>query len=353
MITFINLEERNRIADALRRNQAPLGAASIDEAVDGKISYADLEKGLTIRFPFTEGMREGGRYHVKISAEDRLQGFGQLGTIPEEDKDTTVEVPADRALAFRGQQIELSWDYLEYPPEEGASPVTQLSVEGLIYKPLVDEAVGGVIPSSALSQGVNLRIRAASSLTPGALVSIYWWGSSADACFVKHLVIGPGPIEDLVLPVGPVYLTPTKNGKVRVIYTVQSTTATLTSPLLGLTVGGDLAVPEGVYVQRPEVRSGALLPPITESGRIPMRLKTQGMVPGDVAILFFVGSFLGTEFVLRHEVKPSDIAAGQIALGVPASYSSLGPDVWAWSMVHRLAGGAGGSPDLLLSLIQE
>ncbi|CAN7640607.1 hypothetical protein [Pseudomonas brassicacearum] len=45
MNTFITLKQRNRIADALRRDQAPLLPASIDEAVDGKISYANLEKG--------------------------------------------------------------------------------------------------------------------------------------------------------------------------------------------------------------------------------------------------------------------------------------------------------------------
>lgn len=345
MIKFIDLEERNRMADVFRQNQGPLLPATIDEAVDGRISYADLEKGLSIRFPFVEGMRVGGRYHVLLSAEDA--GFGLGGVIQEENQDTVVAVPADRALAFQGQEAGLVYYYLEF--DESTSPSTQYSIEGQIYKPIVDEAVNGVIPLSVLSQGVNLRIRAASSLTSGALVSVYWWGSYTDACFVRHLVIGPDPVDDLVLPVESGYLMPVKHGTVRVIYTVQSTSGSRASPVLELGVAGDLAVPEAVYQIGDDHRVAADLLPINESGNIPMLLKTQGMVVGDVAILIFVGGRQGTEFVLRHLVKASDIEAGQIRYDVPAPFLSLGSAIRVWSLVDRLAG-AIGSPDLHLYL---
>lgn len=349
MNTFITLKQRNRIADALRRDQAPLLPASIDEAVDGKISYANLEKGLTIRFPFVEGMRVGGTYLVVI--EESLEGdalFGSSGAVREENRDIVVPVPADRALDLKGQEVLLYYFYLEFEPSD--SPRTPLSIEGQIYKPIVDEAVDGVIPQSVLSQGVNLRIRAASSLTPGALVSVYWWGSSAAACFVKHLTIGPDPVEDLVVPVESTYLMPIKYGDVKVIYTVQSTTGTRTSPLLELGVAGDLVVPEAVYQVGGEQCFGAELLPIDEGGGIPMLLKTQGMVAGDVAILIFVGDRQDSEFVLRHLVKTPDIEAGQIRYGVPAPLLSLGGGARAWSLLDRLAGGAVGSPDLRLRL---
>ncbi|WP_248746919.1 MULTISPECIES: hypothetical protein [unclassified Pseudomonas] len=350
MTKFLSLKERDRVADKLRVKLEPLRAATIDQAVDGKISFADLEKGLTIRIPFVEGMSVGGRYHVFLTSWDGDGVFGVGGMIPLENQDTIVPVPPDRALAFRGQQVALYYFYLEYPPEEWKSPTVVLSVEGLIYKPVVEEAVDGVIPLSALSQGVNLRIRASSSMTQGALVSIYWWGSNADACFVKHLVIGTEPAEDLVVAVEPGYLTPIKYGNVKVIYTVLSAEGTRTSPLLELGVAGDLAVPEAVYGVGQDIRTGVDLELIQEDGGIPMRLKTQGMVAGDVAILIFVGGLLGSEFVFRHTVKASDITAGHIAYGVPASFLSLGWAVKVWSLVDRLVGGAIGSPELLLSL---
>nr|BFE92577.1 hypothetical protein GCM10020185_31130 [Pseudomonas brassicacearum subsp. brassicacearum] len=113
MNTFITLKQRNRIADALRRDQAPLLPASIDEAVDGKISYANLEKGLTIRFPFVEGMRVGGTYLVVI--EESLEGdalFGSSGAVREENRDIVVPVPADRALDLKGQEVLLYYFFI-------------------------------------------------------------------------------------------------------------------------------------------------------------------------------------------------------------------------------------------------
>lgn len=351
MSLFISLEERNRIADALHRDQAPLLEASIDEAVDGKVSYADLEMGLTIRIPFVDGMRVDGRYHAVLQSVDGPGGFGMGGTIQEANQDIVVDVPADRALEFQGQQAALYYFYLEYPVEETKSPVVVLSMEGQIYKPVVDEAVDGMIALPVVVQGVNLRIRAGSSLTSGALVSVYWWGSSADACFVKHMVIGPGPVEDLVVPVGADFLVPIKHGTVRVIYTVQSTAGTRVSPVLELGVAGDLAVPAGIHQQGQETRSVVHLSAINEGGSYPFRQLTQGMVAGDVVIFFFTGYRLGSELVIRHTVKQSDITAGLIMFGVPISYLSLQESAWVWSMVDRPEGGAVGSPDLPLFLV--
>ncbi|WP_434607039.1 hypothetical protein [Pseudomonas sp. R1-7] len=345
MTKFITLEERDRIADAFRQNQGPLLPAMIDEAVDGKIAYADLEKGLTIRFPFVEGMRTGGQYLVTLSGDDASFGIG--GYIQEENQDVVVKVPSDRALAFEGQGARLKYFYLEF--EEPTSPTTHFSVEGVTYKPGVDEAVDGVIPLAVLSQGVNLRIRAGSSMTPGALVSIYWWGSNPDACFVKHLNLAD-PVEELVMPVEPAYLMPNKYGYIKIIYTVLSTSGTWTSPFLELQVAGDLATPRAVHTEWDEYRRPARLQLIDEDGSIPMRLETQGMIEWDTAILIFVGYSRGAEFVLRHRVTASDIAAGQITFGVPVPFSSLGSSAKAWSLIERGDDEALGSPDLYMDL---
>lgn len=350
MIKYIDLEERNRIADEFRRGQGPLLPASIDEAVDGKISYADLEKGLTIRFPFVEGMRVGGPYHVLLGGSEGA-GWGMGGRIQEENQDTAVAVPADRALAFQGQEAGLTYYYFEF--DEPTSPRTQYSIGGRIFKPQVDEAVDGVIPLAVLSQGVNLRIRVGLSLTPDALVSIYWWGTNTDGCFVKHLTVGRDPVEDLVVRVEPAYLTPNKYGDVRVIYTVQSMTGSEISPLLELRIAGELAMPEPLYAYSEGGRFGAELMPIDEDGSLPMLIKTQGMVVGDVAILFFIANHRNSEFVLRHTVRDSDIAAGQIEFAVPVPFLSLGFEGKAWSIVHRQSGEAVGSPDVLLSLYSD
>lgn len=349
MTKFITQEERNRIANELRRDQAPLCPASIDEAVDGRISYADLEKGLTIRFPFVEGMRVGGRYHLFFIAEDF--SFGIDGFLQEENQDTVVVVPADTSLAFQGQEASLWYYYAEF--DEPSSPRTQYSIEGRIFKPQIDEAVDGVIPLAVLSQGVNLRIRPGSSLTPGALVTIYWWGTNTDSCFVRDLKIESNQVEDLVVRVEPAYLTSNKYGDVRVIYTVQSVTGTERSRLLELRIAGELAMPEPLYANSEGGRYGADLQAIEEDGGIPMRIKTQGMVVGDVATLFFASNHHNSEFVLRHTVSDLDIAAGEIKFAVPAPFFSMGFSGKAWSIVSRQSGKAVGSPDVLLSLILE
>ncbi|MCI0992854.1 hypothetical protein [Pseudomonas corrugata] len=346
MNKFISLEERNRIAKALRQNEGPLLAPSIDEAVDGKIPFSAMEKGLTIRFPFVDGMRVGGRYQVALHSLDLLAMFGQGGAIEEEGRDVTVEVPPERALLFQWYDAVLYYFYSEF--EDPTSPSTPLAFEGQLYPPCVDEAVDGVIPLSVQSQGVNLRLRVTSSFTPGALVSVYWWGSSADACFVKHLTIGAGPVEDLLVPVEPAYLTSIKYGSVRIIYTVQSTTGTVISRPLRLEVAGDLTVPEPFFWIRGNYPN--LLPP-DGSDIISGRIKTQGMSAGDVVVLML--SIFGMGFVRRFPVRESDISGGEILYEVPVSYLPLGTKVAIWSIVDRLAGTAAGSPDLELVVFPD
>lgn len=346
MIKYIDLEERNRIADELRQGEGPLLPASIDEAVDGKISYAALERGLTIRFPFVDGMRVGAPYQVLLSSE--AADFPPFGVIQEENQDIVVSVPNDKALAFQGQEAGLRYYYFEF--EDPLSPRTSYSIEGRIFKPIVDEAVDGVIPLAVLSQGVNLRIRPGLSLTPGALVTIYWWGTNTDSCFVRDLKIDSDQVEDLVVRVEPAYLTPNKYGDVRVIYTVQSMSGTEVSPLLELRIAGELAMPEPLYAISEGGSFGAELEAIQEGGGIPMRIKTQGMVVGDVAILFFIAYHRNSEFVLRYTVSDSDIAAGQIKFAVPAPFFMMGFEGKAWSIVYRQSGKAMGSPEVLISL---
>lgn len=348
MTNYISLEERNRIADEFHRGQGPLLPATIDDAVDGKISYAYLEKGLTIRFPFVEGMRVGGPYHLTMGSADA--GFGIGGQIQEENQDTLVAVSADQALAFQGQEASLRYYYFEF--EEPTSPLTQYSIEEgpgeRIFKPQVDEAVDGVIPLAVLSQGVNLRIKAGLSLTPDALVSIYWWGTHADGCFVKHLTVGPDPDEDLVVRVEPAHLMPHKGGRVRVICTALSTTGTQTSLLLELKVASGLAVPEAVYPVDEDLRIPAQVQPIIEEGGIPLLLKTQGMAAGDVAILMSYTVHPYTGFVRRYYVKASDIEAGQIRFSVPTWFPEDDLYIWVWGLIHRRDGGVVGSPDFFL-----
>ncbi|MDO7895556.1 hypothetical protein [Pseudomonas citrulli] len=346
MNKYIDLEERNRIADDFHRRQGPLLPATIDEAVDGKISYADLEKGLTVRFPFVEGMRVGAPYYLSLGSGGI--SFALFGQIQEENQDTVVLVPAEKAMTFQGLEISLGYRYFEF--EESAAPSTHYSVEGRIYKPIVDEAVDGVIPLEVLSQGVNLRIRSASSLSPGALVSVYWWGTHADGCFVKHLTVGPEPAEDLLVPVEPACLMPHKGGHVRVIYTVLSATGTETSLLLDLAVANDLAAPWAVYAVSGDNREAASVLPITEDGGVPMLFSTRGMVAGDVAILMFYGGQPYTEYMLRHLVKASDIEAGHLTFVAPRPLLELDLPAWVWSLVHRPDGGVVGGPDYLLTL---
>lgn len=342
----VTLQERNRIVEAFGERQELLCPASIDESVDGKISYSSLEKGLTVRFSFVEGMQKGGRYVVLLKSDEEVI-LTLPGTIPEDHKDIVVSLTADQAFAFRGQQITLQYLYSEFPPDHTFSPTTHFSVEGELYRPIVDEAVDGVIPISAVSRGVNLRIKAALSLEENAVVSVFWVGSHSEACFVKYLIVQPGQSEkDIVVPVATEFLEPNKSGHVHVIYTVHSDRGTWTSQLVRLEVAGDLEMPVATY-WAPEEMGGipARLLHIDESGKIPMQLPTQGMSEGDFASFIFVSDHFGAKFVFRLPVTRADIAEGYKRFDLPIPFTLLsGGFVTFMAIVERQSGGAVGSP---------
>ncbi|OOL37451.1 hypothetical protein [Pseudomonas sp. FSL W5-0299] len=346
MSKIVTLQERNKAVEAIGARQEPLLPASIDEAVDGKISYSGIENGMTVRFPFVDGMNKGSRYLLNFSSSDG-RALALSGTIQEDNQDIVVSLSAEQARLFSGKLV-LQYIYFDYPPDDLLSPSTCYWVEGWLYKPVVDEAVDGVIPISVVSQGVNLRIKSAMSLEENAVVSVYWIGSHSNACFVKYLIVQPGQSdEDIVIFVDREFLEPNKNGHVHFIYTVHSDRGTWTSRLMKLDVAGDLVMPTALYWAPEEVIYGspATLLKIDESGKIPMRVPTLGMSQGDLTSFIFVGAELGREFVFRLPVTSADIAQGYQSFNLPIPFSVLaGNFVTFMAVVERQSGDTVGSP---------
>lgn len=347
MVEFVTVQDRKRIVEELTGVQIVLPPASIDEAQEGFISLEQLGRGLTVRIPFFEGQQVGARFHVVVSSEDPNVAWGEPGIIETLDGDTLVSIPADRALKFRGLQLELFYIYFDADPSN--SPSATYLAEDEIYRPVVDEAEGRVIPLASVNNGVNLRLRASEALSGGALVSVYWLGTACEACLVRHLRIETDDEgKDVVLPIEPRYLRPNKYGTVQVIYTVENAGRKWISHLVELAVEGDLLIPQAVHVAGSGYYSPDELLPVDEGGRIPMKLSTHGMSAGDVVTFFFVGNTTGTSYVLRQTLAPHQIGH-DLQIGVPIRFDQLGSEVKAMSFVERLSGDIVGAPLLRLS----
>ncbi|WP_454845645.1 hypothetical protein [Pseudomonas farris] len=349
MVEFVKVQDRQRIVEAMPRVQVDLPPPSIDEAVEGVISLDQLGKGLTVRISFFEGQQVGARFHIIAETEGSNNGWGIGGTIETSDGDTLVPIPADRALAFRGQRITLYYFYLDAEPP--TSPSASYFAEDEIYRPVVDEAEGRVIPLAAVNNGVHLRLRASEALSNGSLVSVYWVGTACEACLVRHLRIeADDDGKDVVLPIEPRYLRPNKYGTVQLIYTVENAGRKWISSLVELGVEGDLLIPKPVYGIEGGYSLGELHP-IDENGRIPMKLSTRGMSVGDAVTFIFVGDRLDTSYVLRQTLAPHQIGH-DLLIGVPIRFDQLGGSAKAMSIVERVTGDIIGSPILELAVME-
>lgn len=349
MVEFVTVQDRKRIVEELTGVQIVLPLASIDEAREGFISLEQLGRGLTVRIPSFEGQQVGARFHVFVSSEDWTVTWGEPGIIETLIGDTLVSIPADRALAFRGLQLELLYFYFD--ADSPTSPSATYFAGDEIYRPVVDEAEGRVIPLACVNNGVNLRLRASEALSIGALVSVYWLGTACEASLVRHLRIETDDEgKDVVFPIEPRYLRPNKYGMVQVIYTVENAGRKWISPLVELDVEGDLLIPQAVHGDGSEYFSPGLLLPVDEGGKIPMKLSTHGMSVGDVVTFFFVGDKADTSYVLRQTLAPHQIGH-DLLIDVPIRFDQLGEGVKTMSFVERLSGDIVGAPLLRLSLM--
>lgn len=349
MSKIITLQEANQAIDSLNQRFEPLRPPSVAGAEGGNVSYALLEQGLTVHFPFVEGMRVGGRYAFTLSAG--VVFFTIQGQLEEEGADGTAFIPPEEALKFQGLRAGLSYWYSEYPVEDRISPEIQLAFEGMYYPPQVDEVVDRVLPLSASSQGATLRIKAGLAFTPNAVVSVYWVGSNSNGCFVRHVIVQGR--EDLIIPVEPRFIQPNKYGTVHLVYTVQSSEGRWTSSALEFSVAGDLMRPEAVYHNEIEFYIPLVLLPIDENGAIPFLLRSEFLEEGDVATLIFIGGYYDTVSVLRRAVTAEEINEGSLLFGVPIRYEKIGHPAVVLGVLERRSGEALGSPLLKLGIIGD
>ena len=347
MVEFMTVTERNRIAEAIARNQPLLPAASIDEATNGCISYQQLSNGLTVRISFFEGRQVGASFKVVIHSQGMGNSWGVGGVVEKTDGDILVTVPPDRALQFGGQKVTLQYFYFD--AEEPTSPSTEYFVESDIYPPIVDESRDGSIPLDAVKLGVNLRLRASDALSPGALVSAYWIGSG-DATLVRHLQIDVDQAnEDVVLFIAPQYLTPNKYGEVQIIYTAETAGRKYISSLVELKIEGDFPMPEPMYGSLPSMVPGKFTQ-IDESGSIPFRQSTPSMEVNDTVTFVFTAYRNRTEYVLRQTLAPHQIG-NDLLIRVPLEFGQIGFGTKMVTVVERASGETFASPVVRMVLL--
>lgn len=85
---------------ALARIDPNLPPPSIYEAIDGKVTWAVLQRGITVRIPRGE-LREGERLHLIVTSSWSFGGFGTPVTVSGHVGDISVFVPPERAVRMR------------------------------------------------------------------------------------------------------------------------------------------------------------------------------------------------------------------------------------------------------------
>jgi hypothetical protein len=347
MVEFVTAQDREQIGKAMPQRTVELLAPVIDGVEGGRISLIHMQEGLVFRIPHIEGQQVGDRFHAIVEVEDSLGGWGLGGTIDSAEGDTLFSIPAGRALSFRGQSIVLRYFYLEI--ENSSSPSNHYFAEDKIYRPVVDEAETDInssiplIPLAAVDRGVNVRLRASEALSAGALVSVYWHGTAAEASYVSHFRIqSHDEGKDVVVGIAPRFLRPNKAGYVQIIYTVENAGLKLTTSLMEFAVEGNFKAPEPVYGSQGFFLPGQL-DLVDEGGRIPMRLSTHGMSVGDAVTFIFSGIRIGTSYVCRQILESHHIGE-DLLINVPLLHDQLGPSIRALGIVERETGEFVGTP---------
>lgn len=197
---------------ARRANELP--APVIDEAVDGKLTLAALSKGLTFRIPPFEGMQPGDQFQAMMSSMDAAFG-GQA--LVSESGEATFHVPAERALKFAHQVIEVYYLY----HMEINSPPTKIAAAVETWPVSIPEAIDGRLPWPAVIGGVTLQTPAYPEMAEGDVVSLYWLGTGLDGSFVRHAEVQNEDVgKPLEWTIQNTYTYPHAGGEVRTFYSV-------------------------------------------------------------------------------------------------------------------------------------
>ncbi|UQS12874.1 hypothetical protein [Pseudomonas sp. HS6] len=339
MVKFITAQERQQVVDKTFAAQIDLPLASFDEAENGRISFDQLSRGLTLRISCFEGQRVGADLIVGVYGDSQGVFWNKRLKLESDDTDTLILIPADDARTFRGQTLTLNYVYeLQY-----ISPDATYLAEADIYDPVVDEAVQDVIPLRAVNGGINLRLRASDALSSGALVSVYMHGSTCDACLVRHFQLEMHDDgKDVVVRVEPRFLQPNKYGSVRLIYTVEKAGRRWITSMLELLVEGDLKTPEPAYFI-PGFCYDDILEPVEGGGPIPFSISTDGMGVGDALTFIFAGKGMDSSFILRQTLAPHQIGL-DLKINVPIAQSQLNGGANVMTIVERVNGDTVGSP---------
>ncbi|MBY9025554.1 hypothetical protein K7459_17965 [Pseudomonas fluorescens] len=347
MVAFITAQEQKKIVQAKRRRRIDLPASSIDGAENGVIPLTVSSKDMTFRIPCFSGQQVGAPLVAHVRTRYSSSDWAKVTTITTADEDTTLVIPANRAIDLRGQPLELSYDYLFIDPP--FSPKTLYLAEGLIYWPELDEVEGTLISSELADKGVSLRIRASDALSPGALVALFCHGADCESSWVKYFRIEASDAgKDVIIPVEPRHLKANKYGHVAFVYTVNNGGQQWTSPVSEFQVEGDLRSPVPDHGSLGAFESGRL-EIIDESGKTPITLRTHGMSIGDVLTFVFWGSAVGTVYVLQQTLGAHQIGK-DLKIRAPYRPDQLGGAAKAFSIVERASGGAVGSPLMWLSV---
>lgn len=342
MSQTLSLQERNKLVSSLTPRKDPLPAPEIEEADDnGVISYEALQGGLTMRLPYVDGMARGDEIIVGISSN--VGGVMFADTIKGGDADELVHFAPDKVKHLQGADIEAWYQNFSWLPDNPTSPGRYYSVQGRAYDPVIKEAVGGVIPYSAVIQGATLSIRSGLAMTEGSIVSVYFGSDNSAACFTQHFRVQTGDVgKDVEVPVPASILEMSVDRRVHLIYIVNGTQGQVVSRLVSYSVEGEIGLPKPLYPGEDGAIWNDRILPVDESGKTPMTIETSGMVEGDQVTMFYGFLPFGPVLYNSTSVKPSDVTRGHVRLDFSVLPQS-GRQAVCMAIVERPSGRVSGS----------
>lgn len=216
-----------------RSSRAVLPAPSIDEAVDGMISLAALQSGLTLRVPDTDLSYKTA--DVTVNGYDVVRFYkteNQGGHFP------PVHMPAEDALQLEGHGVEL-----RYYAGGQVSEANYYDFAMKLHEVHVQSADGYVIPWSVTSAGVDLVIPPYDEMEEKDIVSLYWIGEQGAGGFVRHIEVESHDIgQPLSIVIGAEVTRLAANTNVHIWYTVSHGGSERKGPLATYAVRGPIEV---------------------------------------------------------------------------------------------------------------
>lgn len=233
MVAYIIAEKYLSLKN-VHGSRVELPAPSIDEAVDGVISADALQQGLTLRVPDTE-LPDKTAY--VIASGYSVAAFYNVDS--QNGKFASVHMPANEALKFEGERVQLSYSFDDGPQSESSYYDFAVKLPEVQVRASKDY----VIPWSAAATGVDVVLLPYDKMKEKDIVSLYWIGERGVGGFVRHIEVESQDVgQPLCIFVPKEVARLAGNTNIHICYTVSSAGLERKGPLATYTVRGDVVL---------------------------------------------------------------------------------------------------------------